>query len=352
MLYSFSFCGTDVTELGLRYAPENADTYVHDSLSFDLSEQSYEARDGGHFFGTSLKPKSFVLRCYYENTYALDGLTSRINAVFRRGRSGKLVFTDRPWLYYTATVTGIDISRMLNLRNGFVTIQMKAYYPLAITDYALVQDNEYRNDMLFNSAMFEDDIMPPTSFTDMTAATTNPILLFNGGTERAAVRIGIAGNVGTGVSIYNRTTKQECDFVGLNEGSAAHYVVCDGKTGNTYWSDTGNNAFIYHDRGFIELEPSYPINRELQVSVSATGTSVTAVYGSFNEEMLGKYIYLDNNFRRIVNVVSDTELTVNANVTQQDCVNAPVYTMNEIVVTPYSTMNLALLRFDYKHTFA
>ena len=344
MQYSFSFCGVDVKDIGLHYVPENADTYVYKPSSFSLAEQESEAWDGGHFYGTTLKPKPFVLRCYYEDTAVDNGFMSMVHSLFKRGKSGKLVFSHRPWLYYTATVTSIDISRMLNLENGLITVQMKAYYPLALTDETTITSN----DMLDNSALFEEDITPPTSYSGITSQQT--ILLYNAGTERASVKIGIAGNVGSGVSLYNRITGQECDFVGLNAGSTAHHVVCDGRTGNVYWSDTKQNAFIYHKRGFIELEPAYPIDRSLVVS--ANGTQLTATYGTFNESMIGKYIYLDGEFRKIVNVVSETEATVNVNLPELSDVNSPVVTMNEIVVSAEDSMNLSLLEFTYKHTFA
>ena len=350
MQCSFSFCGKNVEDIGLKYAPDNADTYVYATSTYNVAEQDTDSQDGGHFYGATLKTKQFVLRCYYENTHVSDGLMSRIQAMFKRGRTGKLVFSNRPWLYYIATVTSLDVSRMINSRNGIVTIQMKAYYPYALTDYTLVPNDENQFDIASNSALFETAIAPVTTFNSLTSQTT--ILLYNGGTERASVNVGIAGNVGTGISIYNRTTKQECDFVGLNGGSSSHYVICNGRTGNVYWSDTGENAFIYHDGGFIELEPSYPIDRTMQVSVASQGTTVTAIYGSFDSEMIGKYIYLDGAFRKIVNVTSETELTVNATIQPIASVNSPVVTMNEIVITPKSDMNLSLLKFDYKHTFA
>ena len=42
----FSFCGVDIADLGLEYAPENANTYVYSPGAFDVNDESFPAHDG------------------------------------------------------------------------------------------------------------------------------------------------------------------------------------------------------------------------------------------------------------------------------------------------------------------
>lgn len=119
----FSFCGTDIADLGLEYVPDNANTYVFAGSDYKVNEQVFDGHHGGYFYGSTVQPKVFTLRCIYEETHINDGILTRVENFFRRGRSGRLVFKKRPWVYYVATVTGLDTSSITNYLNGIVTIQ-------------------------------------------------------------------------------------------------------------------------------------------------------------------------------------------------------------------------------------
>lgn len=58
----------------------------------------------------------------------------------------------------------------------------------------------------------EADITPNVQYEDITTQTT--LLLANGGSEDAHVDIHIAGNVGGGVTIYNRENGSYCRVIG------------------------------------------------------------------------------------------------------------------------------------------
>lgn len=369
MICSFSFRGKDINEIGLNYAPDNSNTYIYSRGETLIHDETFEGHDGGYLYGTSIAPKTFVLRCYYENENVLDGLMTRIGKMFPIGKHGKLVFTTRPWLYYIASVINVDTSRMINKKNGFVTITLKAYYPYGRTDETYIRqeavgdkvmDGMCSYDLRENSGLFEANINPPTEMTEI--PSVQPILLYNGGTERACVTVDIAGDVGKGVTIYNATTKQEMKFIGLNSGSEQKYVECDGLTGNCYWvsndSDNGKNAFLYHSQGYIELEPGYPLKRDVAIITTQSSNVITMCSGEFEEEDIGKYIYADGKFRKIASISEDengnfTKAMVTTNCTNNtEVCDAVIAQMNEIYVTPDTTMNLTFLAFKYKHTFA
>jgi len=359
MQCSFSFCGKDVTDIGLKYAPDNSNTYIYNSAETNIQEQTFEGHDGGYFYGVTKQPKVFQLRCYYEDESVLNGLMTRISHMFKIGRSGKLVFTVRPWLYYVATVVDVDTSKLINAKNGLVLITMKAYYPFGRTDVKYIdKDDPYSDDMLMNSAMFEEDINPVCSIGTSTSSLSHPLLIYNGGTERAAVKVDIAGDVGSGVTIYNETTGQEMEFMGLHEGSTSEYVECDGLTGNCYWvsnnqAKNGKNAFIYHSQGFIELEPGYPLVRDIDIKTTASSNIIETELNDFTEDMIDHYIYADGEFRRITSISEDGKsINVDSNCTNTAEEQTVVAKMNRIFVTPDTTMNLSYLAFKYAHTFS
>ena len=361
MQCSFTFCGKDSREVGLYYAPENSSTYIFSPSEIDIDEQTYDAYNGGYYFGHSYKPKTFDLRCYYEDSLVTAGHMTQIHRFFKIGKSGKLIFSVRPWVYYWATVTKVDTSKLLNPKNGFVTITMKAYYPFGRTDETYIdEDSEYSEDMLLNSNMLTDDILPPISFTD-SITSLKELPLFNGGTQKAAVKIDIAGDVDAGVTIYNRNNGNMVRFQGLKSGNPTEYVECDSISGNCYWVSTGTkngqNAFLYHSEGFLELEPCNTIYRGLDIDTTANSSTITTTNSEFTNDMVGLYIYADGEFRGIRAVGNDgksmTVMPACSNTVHSD--DATVAEMNHIVVSPDSpggTMELTYLGFKYAQTFS
>ena len=366
----FSFCGVDIADLGIDYAPENKDTYVYKPAKSNIYESVFDGHNGGYFFGSSKEPKEFTLRCYYEEEHIAKGLMAKVYSLFRIGRSGMLVFKRRPWCYYYATVTDFDDSDMHNYMNGLFVITMKAYYPFArglpvfnSTEnkdhlfYNVVGDS-YHSEIMANTAMLErEDMIPPMSFNSIPSGT---VLLYNPGTERANVGIAFKGNCGDGITIRNKTTDQTCRYVGF-ETQQNEDLYTDGINGKTmlreYYNDEIINstiAFLYHDYGFIELEPAFPILRKLYVSYSGTlVTSVNMLYQDDEERewYKGKYIFLGSNWYKIAECVNKNILLLTTNA-GQGSETTDVVTMNEIEITGSQNTNITNISFIYKPTYA
>ena len=354
----FTFCGVDIADLGLEYAPDNTDMYVFRSGEFKINEQIFDGHHGGYFYGSTVSPKAFTLRCFFEAQHINTGIMTRINQLFSRGRSGRLVFARRPWIWYAATVTNTVATQFTNYENGIIAIQMKAYYPFGRCDeLSLLPEQETDSVILGNSALLPESITPTVCAIDagseMTTATE--LLLYNGGTERAAVAIEIAGNIGEGVTIVNATTNQSCRFVSITKAQtsdAGKYIVCDGMNGKTLLTNgiSGELAFLYHDYGFIDLEPAFPILRDLNISYTANGAAVVCDSDAFLGQT-GKYLHLDGQWRKIVAVDDGRHASVLPTPTSTGKEKTPLVTMNEIVVTPSSDMALTRLNFRFKPTF-
>ena len=366
----FSFCGVDIADLGLNYAPEKENTYVYRPTEVNIHEESFDGHDGGYFYGVSKQSKEFTLRCYFEDEAIDHGIMERIYNLFRTGKSGKLVFSRRPWCYYYATVTSLPHPELSNYLNGLITITMKASYPFARSDFMYSspvadrntiyteEDTSLFHDLIMHStAMVNDEAMvPQTSFTNPTSSTS--IILHNPGTERAPVSIIIAGDAGLGVIIKNKTTNQECKIVAMDKAhtsSVSKAVYVDGINGNTSVismdsSTTPESGFVYHDSGFIQLAPAYPCIRDVFVNASSSNTITTT--NTLYDDVTGQYIYIDNEWCKIEEQLTEKSFRLNKPISTNGT-NATIITkMNELEIRPIDTMSITHLSFLYKPTFA
>ena len=363
MTGGFTFNGIDIADLELEYAPDLSNTYVYKPATHKPHEQVFDGHDGGYYYGSTLQPKDFVLRCFYEDQHVLNGVLTRIYSVFRRNATGRLVFKKRPWCWYVATVTGVDVGQMTNYQNGIVSISLRAYYPYARTDYMSIPDCcEDEASLLANSALLpEGTIDMTTSFASASEPITEnkELLLYNPGTERAKIAVRIAGDVGTGLMISNRTTGQNCRFVAITPEVCAnnHYVQCDSLNGQTILTNgtVSSPGFLYHDYGFIELEPGYPAYRNIDITIGEDGKTLKSD-GKFNYDMVNRYVYFaDGTSAKIVNVTDDSTAGINKTVTDEKNGKAQILKMNELYVSAYpngGTINLTKLDILYKPTFA
>jgi len=381
MISGFSFCGVDISTIGLEYAPELEDTYVYKPAKSRIHEETFDGHNGGYYYGSSSEPKEFVLRCYFEEKQIDRGVMAKIHHLFREGNSGRLVFSRRPWCYYYATVTDLDTTGITNYLNGVIKITMKAYYPYARSDIMSItrQDKNYY-EMLENTAFLDNNAMvPPVLFCQNEPVTeAMNFLLYNPGTERASVGIEIAGDVGRGVIITNHTTGQVCKFVAMSEDEfdgEMSFVYLDGLNGKTIAVKNGFSelSFLYHDEGFIELDPAFPAKRNMYIAVqNGYAVTINKLYdrnsGETREEAekeyKGQYVWLNNSWHEIAGVgiedgrnrtgyASDEHIirlydTVSDGLAE----TSMIVRMNKITVEPVSEMKLTRLKFIYKPTFA
>ena len=141
--------------------------------------------------------------------------------------------------------------------------------------------------MIANSAMLPKSMAVATSAVadgeELTAY--KEIYLYNGGTENAAVAIEIAGDVGDGVAITNPDANKKCSFVALSKAATTdqgRYIVSDAINGRTVLINETTkevvDASLYHDYGFIHVQPSEIVMRDRIYNVAEDGT-ITAPDG-------------------------------------------------------------------------
>lgn len=352
----FSFCGVDIADLGLEYAPSLSDTYVFGNSGYDVHQEEFDGHHGGYLYGTTVKPKDFMLRCYFEDAHIAAGILAKVEGFFSRGRTGKLIFDKRDWLWYTATVVGIDTRDLRNYKNGFVTINMRAFYPFARHDYCSIgADNRYAEYLAKNSGLLKADMTPETAVSAPISSSTS-LLLYNGGTENASVAIAIAGNAGEGVTITNKTTNQACRFVAFTKAdttNAGKHIILDGMNGKTMITDGTEReyCFLYHDYGFIELAPSFPIERDVTAAYKQNESAVRIQNLTASDSAIGKHIYLENGWRKIVGIDEIGKYTVDHTFLSNGSSLTDIVTMNEIDIELSYGAELTKLEFIYKPTF-
>ena len=358
----FTFCGCDIAELGLEYAPENENTYVYAPTEAEIHDETFDGHHGGYAYGATKKPKEFILRCFFEEKAIDRGIMTRVYDLFRVGKSGKLVFKRKPWCYYYVTVKSRPKTEFTNYLNGLITITMTAYYPFArginfgdTEDHAFynLPSDLYHDDVVLNTGLLnKEGMVPSLSYTNLTSQKS--IILFNPGTEPAQVGIAASGDSGSGVTIKNYTTGQECKLVAMSKAVTTDVnkeVFCDGINGKTLLrgAATSEIAFLYHDHGFIELEPAFPILRN--VFINYTGNTTIQLINNIKKDVRGEYIFANNKWLKIL-TQENNSIIVNEPVGISGEERTCICKMNELSIEPDSTMNIDRISFSYKPTFA
>ncbi len=355
MAGGFSFCDIDIATYGLYYVPELQDTFVYKPAAAQSHIETFEGHNGGYHYGSWYTPKDFTLRCYFEDSKIDKGIMAQVYALFRVGKSGKLVFDRRPWCYYYATVTEPVEDAFTNYENGTVVIHMQAMYPYARSDIITnTRSEQYHDILMTNSAVFDKDGMDLAyCFTNLTQPKS--FTLANPGQERAALGVAIAGNVGDGVIISNSTTGQSMKIVAVSKAATTNInkeVVIDPISGKTILTGAGESklAFMFHEYGYLELETSYPALRDIYINYR--GGFNVEVLNILSQNVVGKYIFVKDDWYKISAQPDRHTITLNRSVSASGAERSMIIPMNEMSITPISTMDISSIRFMFKPTYA
>lgn len=340
----------------MHYVPKAEDIYIWNN-EYDTHDLEVDGHDGGYWYGTTVKPKVFELECYFEEITHLQ--MKKIQSLFSRGRTGALVFEERPFLSYTATVTEFQKPEVYVGNSGLLTVQLTAYYPFATMDRLYVTDfEEYGSEyeeLVRDTTGVLTQAKTPVNIIDTTPdlTATTSFLLYNPGDSAADTIIRIAGDVGTGVSIYNTATRQTCTVKGITKALTSNvnkWLEIDSGTGKVYLTDgtTPVMSFLYHDNSFIQLEGSAPIDRNIAISYTA---DVVSSSGLFTPDMEDKYILIGSTWRKITDYLNTNDIKITYTYPAPGTATSEVAAMNYITVTPLTTMAITKLEFHYYPTF-
>lgn len=353
MKSDFAFCGITASSLGLQYAPELQDTYIYRPAESEVHEETFEGHNGGYIYGAWKKPKEFSLRCFFEEKQIDRGILDKIHSIFKPGKTGKLIFSRRPWCYYNATVISVDDKQITNYLNGVVTIILKAAYPFAISDIMYRErTDKYRDDMVQNTAVYERaDMLLANTFENQTSAFR--ALLGNPGTELTPIGVYVDGDASAGIKITNITTGQEMKLTAFSKAITTDVnkkIYVDSKNGKTLLKSNSESelAFIYHESGFLYLEPGYPAKRNIYVSY--VDGSVLTTKGFFPDNIVGEYIFANGSWHRIIESIDRQTISVSGRMTGSGTERTQIMKLNELYIEPIETMDINI-SFVFKPTY-
>ena len=179
-------------------------------------------------------------------------------------------------------------------------------------------------------------------------------LTHNAGNAKADTVIRIAGDVGSGVIVSNPLTGHECKIIGLTKAittDVGKWLELDSRTGDCYL--TNGNAkspgWRYHDKGYIQLKGKAPIRRDIPISY--TGNTVTSASDVFSQQDKGKWVFVDGKWACIMVVNGPRNVTVNPPASASGSGLTEMLELNELLVTPVSSMSLTKFEVTHQHTF-
>lgn len=357
MAQDFTYRGVHIGTLGLHYAPETPDWHIWEG-SYTTSESSSDTKDGSQWNFSTADSKELNLRLYFEDItdrQLFDGIE-----LFTRRSKGELIFDERPWLVYSVRpYKEVKIEKYKSAGatySGTMTVHLKAYYPFAVSLFNVLEDNTAYislNDRLRDTTGILPSARMPVNATG-TKTAQFIYNAYNGGNARADTIIKIAGDVGSGVDIYNMATGQYCRVIGLtaaNTTSVNKWLEIKSYNGECYLTNgtAEENGYRYHDRGFIQLASGTPLIRD--VSVTYNGNSLTSATALFLPTHVGRVIGLGGTWHEIMSITSPTQAIINPVKAGPATVTTDLTNLNRLVVTPLTTMSLTRFEVEYKHTF-
>lgn len=181
-------------------------------------------------------------------------------------------------------------------------------------------------------------LLPPEMVTEIGIEGSQ--LLYNPGTEETPLIIRAAGHT-EDIIISNKATGQECVIHPLPEGTT---IEINGETGRVELiGETRALAFELHDKGYISLAPCTPYLEDATISCTRGSTTIGSD-GIFTKEMVGQYVYLNEEWWRLTEWISENEMSIHAPADITKSEKTQIVTMNEIAVSGIPHQ----LTFDYE----
>lgn len=103
--------------------------------------------------------------------------------------------------------------------------------------------------------------------------------------------------------------------------------------------------FAFHDEGYIRLAPFDPLYRNIAVNTTAGSKTITTRAGTFSEDMLGQYIFIEGQWKYIGDFNSSSSVDTNTTSAEtKSGITTNIATLNFISVVKAS--DAAITRFE------
>lgn len=247
----FTYNGIHCSAYNVYYVPDAEDKWFKDP-EYEVAKKDVAWRNGGYFYGTYAKIRTFQLKCYFEE---IDIATrEKIRHWLGRNTSGKLVFDDKPFMFYNVRPSDIVPGKIYLDTNesysGTFTIKFMAEEPFGYLNRKSGITDDHAEEYCGIIATANMPADPTTSSTSFD--------VYNPGTEACGLNLKLAGSCSNPIRFFNERNNTRCVIESLPTNSL--YLDINGDTGNcmVYISDPeigADNGFAYHDRGFVRLDP-------------------------------------------------------------------------------------------------
>lgn len=331
----FSFNGTHCSEFGIGYIPAPANRMLG-VPEYSQIEETVTGRHGGYNHGNQVKIREFKLECYIEG--ASIETFERMYQWIHRDQAGKLIFDDRPFVYYNVYPSQKPTGKLYpssdscnsynkdKLWSGTLTLYFKAFEPFGYMNYTSYEGYDIDGASMY-CGIIESHEMPPKI-----EPSVGDYLVYNPGTEVADTVIRISGTAPEGVSIVNYTTGDKCVLLTLPPDP--DYLELDSQSGSVQQlpSKSESFAFEYHDEGFIRLAPCTPYKKGIAITYKSDSNIVEMQGCTFDESWIGKYIRINGEWKRITYIQDDSHAVVNQLMNASGTDQTMAVVMNQISI--------------------
>lgn len=248
----FTYNGIHCSAYKVDYIPNAEDRWFADP-EFEIYSADVSWKHGGYYYGNRVKVRSIVLKCYFEEITIAE--REAIRKWLHRNTSGRLVFDDKPFVYWNVRpgkVTPGAIYNDLGKYSGTFTITFMAEDPFG---YLTRKANTGTED---DGAEDYSYMIDAADMPAAPATTATSFEVYNPGTEQCGLSLKLVGSTDNPIEFLNETNGTRCILRDLP--SSGLILEVDGNTGKLRVrlndvTEEYDNGFAYHDHGIVRLEP-------------------------------------------------------------------------------------------------
>ena len=326
----FSFNGVHCNTYGCTYIPTAETKFVQPDIEVASSEIA--GRDGGYFHSAKLKTRVFSLNCFFEDVTMAT--LYDIGTWLSKDAVGKLIFDDRPAVYYIVRPTSKFEPSIYGRRqdwmnqltySGTFTATFTAFSPFGYMEHTEYYDMDKYGESSYSGILCS-EMMPP-----LPSPTDTSCLLYNCGTQPCDTVIEVCGRAPSGLTIRNISNGTSCVITTL---PASGTIVIDGELGKTTFVNNGieSEAFEYHDEGYITLDSYGRIYRPV-VATAKGGENKIYISGiSVGGHLSGCHIQFENQWLKITDIQNDGAQVVSKTFESDSTEYTTITKMNEIEI--------------------
>ena len=266
----FLYNGIHSETYHVEYIPDASDRWF-DGTDWNVYQAETEWKNGGYYYGNSAKVKIFKLKCFFEEITTQQ--REDIRKWLHRDTSGVLMFDDMPFVYWRVRPTKLIPGQLYNdsgLYSGTFEVELSAFDPFGYL--ARKSNGPYDVDNAGDYC----DLIPASEMPAEPTVFNTTFDVYNAGREKCGLTIKISGTTSNPIEFLNETNKTRCIIQRLPANGLILDINGDSGVIKTYVSTNPNNSesgYVYHDRGFVSLEPG--LNHIRIMEKNAAGTWVT-----------------------------------------------------------------------------